>query len=154
MNLPNMGLKEALEMLQDMAEKAGVLKNDETLSVDLIGFADAVWAKAYEAGMNDEIERAYHAEMMSPIEDDEEMGDPDSFVYNPERDGPAEFVPPKSLQVALELHEQHHAQAKEKFPNLFDEYAERAPKEIQDALIKVLNTRTLRFLGEQGLDKV
>ena len=135
MNLPNMGLKEALEMLQDMAEKAGVLKNDETLSVDLIAFADAVWAQAYKAGMNDEIERAYHAEMMSPIEDDEEMGDPASFVYNPERDGPAEFVPPRSL-------------------NIFDEFAERAPKDIQVALIKVLNTRTLRFLSEQGLDKV
>ena len=77
-----------------------------------------------------------------------------SFVYNPERDGPAEFVPPKSLQIALESHEQHHAQAKEKFPNLFDEFAERAPKDIQVALIKVLNTRTLRFLSEQGLDKV
>ena len=51
----------------------------------------------------------------------EEVGDPDSFVYNPERDGPAEFVPPKSLQIALEAHEQHHAQAKEKFPHLFDE---------------------------------
>ena len=95
MNLPNMGLKEALEMLQDMAERAGVLKSDETLSVDLIGFADMVWAKAYEAGMNDEIERAYHAEMMSPIEDD-----PDSFVFNPERDGPTEFVPPRSLTIA------------------------------------------------------
>ena len=98
MNLPNMGLKEALEMLQDMAERAGVLKSDETLSVDLIGFADMVWAKAYEAGMNDEIERAYHAEMMSPIEDD-----PDSFVFNPERDGPTEFVPPISLSKVNDL---------------------------------------------------
>lgn len=154
MNLPDMGLQEALEMLQDMAEKAGVLKNDETLSVDLIAFADAVWAQAYKAGANDEIERAYHAEMMSPIEDDEEMGDPASFVYNPERDGPAEFVPPKSLQIALESHEQHHAQAKEKFPNLFDEFAERAPKDVQEAMIKILNARTTRAKHEQGLDKV
>ena len=83
MNLPDMGLQEALEMLQDMAEKAGVLKSDETLSVDLIAFADAVWAQAYKAGANDEIERA-------------------SFVYNPERDGPAEFVPPVSLSRAKE----------------------------------------------------
>ena len=73
MNLPDMGLQEALEMLQDMAEKAGVLKNDETLSVDLIAFADAVWAQAYKAGANDEIERAYHAEMMKPQLTEEEM---------------------------------------------------------------------------------
>jgi len=73
MNLPDMGLKEALEMLQDMAEKAGVLKNDETLSVDLIAFADAVWAKAYEAGVEYEIQRAYHAEMMTPIEQEESL---------------------------------------------------------------------------------
>jgi hypothetical protein len=82
MNLPDMGLQEALEMLQDMAEKAGVLKNDETLSVDLIAFAEAVWVKAYKAGANDEIERA-------------------SFVYNPD-DRQAEFVPPVSLSRAKE----------------------------------------------------
>ena len=30
----------------------------------------------------------------------EEVGDPDSFVFNPERDGPTEFVPPRSLTIA------------------------------------------------------
>jgi len=38
--------------------------------------------------------------------------------------------------------------------DIFDEFAERAPKDVQEAMIKVLNTRTLRSNGEQGLDKV
>ena len=58
-----------------------------------------------------------------------------SFVYNPERDGPAEFVPPRSL-------------------NIFDEFAERAPKDVQEAMIRILNARTTRAKHEQGLDKV
>jgi hypothetical protein len=125
-----------------------------------------------------------------------------TFVYDPERDGPAEFVPPRSLHIAgeakleantsneptnnptheavqsywgercaehedgcptcvaweyydnLVMHEQHHAQAKEKFPNLFDEFAERAPKDVQEAMIRILNARTTRAKHEQGLDKV
>jgi len=44
-----------------------------------------------------------------------------SFVFDPKRDGPTEFVPPISMRVALELHEQHHAQARENFPHLFKE---------------------------------
>jgi hypothetical protein len=147
--LESQPLNLVMEMLENIAKS-----NDLLLSTNLIDFADDIYKIAYERGAEDEIQRAYHAEMMSPIEDDEEMGDPASFVYNPERDGPAEFVPPKSLRIALESHEQHHAQAKEKFPNLFDEFAERAPKDVQEAMIRILNARTTRAKHEQGLDKV
>ena len=53
-NLPDMGLQEALEMLQELAEQTGVLKSDEMLSVSLIAFAEKVWEKAYEQGIRDE----------------------------------------------------------------------------------------------------
>lgn len=53
-NLPDMGLQEALEMLQELAEQTGVLKSDEMLSVSLIAFAEKVWEKAYEQGIKDE----------------------------------------------------------------------------------------------------
>ena len=53
-NLPDMGLQEALEMLQELAEQTGVLKSDEVLSVSLIAFAEKVWEKAYEQGIRDE----------------------------------------------------------------------------------------------------
>ena len=57
-----------------------------------------------------------------------------TFVYNPD-DRQAEFVPPRSLDI-------------------FDEFAERAPKDVQEAMIKILNARTTRAKHEQGLDKV
>ena len=53
-NLPDMGLQEALEMLQELAEETGVLKSDEMLNVSLIAFAEKVWEKAYEQGIKDE----------------------------------------------------------------------------------------------------
>jgi hypothetical protein len=53
-NLPDMGLQEALEMLQSIAEETGVLKSDETLNVSLIAFAEKIWEKAYEQGIRDE----------------------------------------------------------------------------------------------------
>lgn len=53
-NLPDMGLQEALEMLQELAEETGVLKSDEMLNVSLIAFAEKVWERAYEQGIKDE----------------------------------------------------------------------------------------------------
>ena len=53
-NLPDMGLQEALEMLQELAEQTGVLKSDEMLNVSLIAFAEKVWERAYEQGIKDE----------------------------------------------------------------------------------------------------
>jgi hypothetical protein len=38
--------------------------------------------------------------------------------------------------------------------DIFDEFAERAPKDVQEAMIKILNARTTRAKHEQGLDKV
>jgi hypothetical protein len=127
--LESQPLNLVMEMLENIAKS-----NDLLLSTNLIDFADDIYKIAYERGMED--------------------ANRHTFVYDPERDGPAEFVPPKSLQIALESHEQHHAQAKEKFPNLFDEFAERAPKDVQEAMIKILNARTTRAKHEQGLDKV
>lgn len=77
-------MSEVMEMLAGVANRHNL-----ALSINLINFADDIYKIAYEAGMEDAVQR-------------------------------------------LELHEQHH----------------------QDALIKVLNTRTLRSNGEQGLDKV
>ena len=53
-NLPDMGLQESLEMLQELAEQTGVLKSDEMLNVSLIAFAEKVWERAYEQGIKDE----------------------------------------------------------------------------------------------------
>ena len=126
--LDSQPLNLVMEMLENIAKRHNIPFN-----ISLINFADDIYKIAYERGAED--------------------ANRHTFVYNPD-DRQAEFVPPKSLQIALESHEQHHAQAKEKFPNLFDEFAERAPKDVQEAMIKILNARTTRAKHEQGLDKV
>ena len=86
--LDSQPLNLVMEMLENIAKRHNIPFN-----IDLINFADDIYKIAYERGMED--------------------ANRHTFVYDPERDGPAEFVPPKSLQIALESHEQHHAQAGE-----------------------------------------
>ena len=93
--LESQPLNLVMEMLENIAKRHNIPFN-----ISLINFADDIYKIAYERGAED--------------------ANRHTFVYDPERDGPAEFVPPKSLRIALESHEQHHAQAKEKFPHLFD----------------------------------
>jgi hypothetical protein len=52
--LDDQPLSEVMDMLQELAEKTGVLKSDEALSVSLIAFAEEVWMQAYEQGIKDE----------------------------------------------------------------------------------------------------
>ena len=54
MTIQDQPLSAVMEMLQELAEKTGVLKSDEALSVSLIAFAEEVWMQAYEQGIKDE----------------------------------------------------------------------------------------------------
>ena len=108
--LDSQPLNLVMEMLENIAKRHNIPFN-----ISLINFADDIYKIAYERGAED--------------------ANRHTFVYDPERDGPAEFVPPRSLDI-------------------FDEFAERAPKDVQEAMIRILNARTTRAKHEQGLDKV
>ena len=66
--LENQPLSKVMEMLEVIATE-----NDLLLSTNLIDFADDIYKIAYEAGVEYEIQRAYHAEMMTPIEQEESL---------------------------------------------------------------------------------
>lgn len=70
--LEDQPLSEVMEMLESIAKS-----NDLLLSINLIDFADDIYKIAYERGMKD--------------------ANRHTFVFDPERDGPTEFVPPVSL---------------------------------------------------------
>jgi len=75
--LESQPLNLVMEMLENIAKS-----NDLLLSSNLIDYADDIYKIAYERGMED--------------------ANRNTFVYDPERDGPAEFVPPVSLSRAKE----------------------------------------------------
>ena len=57
--LDDQPMSEVMDMLQKLAEKTGVLKSDEALSVSLIAFAEEVWMQGYEQGIKDEAKYQY-----------------------------------------------------------------------------------------------
>ena len=75
--LDSQPLNLVMEMLENIAKRHNIPFN-----ISLINFADDIYKIAYERGMED--------------------ANRHTFVYDPERDGPAEFVPPRSLHIAGE----------------------------------------------------
>lgn len=75
--LDSQPLNLVMEMLENIARRHNI-----PFSIDLINFADDIYKIAYERGAEDANRRI--------------------FVYDPECDGPAEFVPPVSLSRAKE----------------------------------------------------
>jgi hypothetical protein len=70
--LDSQPLNLVMEMLENIAKRHNIPFN-----ISLINFADDIYKIAYERGMED--------------------ANRHTFVYDPERDGPTEFVPPISL---------------------------------------------------------
>lgn len=66
--LDSQPLNLVMEMLENIAKRHNIPFN-----IDLINFADDIYKIAYERGAEDEIQRAYHAEMMTPTEQEESL---------------------------------------------------------------------------------
>lgn len=66
--LDSQPLNLVMEMLENIAKRHNIPFN-----ISLINFADDIYKIAYERGAEDEIQRAYHAEMMTPIEQEESL---------------------------------------------------------------------------------